>query len=200
MSIFRFTLALLIVTLLVASSAWCEDITIPGIPSSADEFVTMRNELATTPEGGAAMFIVTLLGFSQSQDLGMQFLTLALDQGNVGKGNVYKGYAPNRSIMYHVDRLTHQKVWGYLGYAYIRGATPDNEYQVSAPYTVVTSRNKYSGDEASGRVKVFVDVAGFKSRPIALKRNDNGIWKAAECSSMFLNVEPPASTRPKDDL
>ena len=45
-----------------------------------------------------------------------------------------------------------------------------------------------------------MDCDGFRPRPISLHRNDKGIWKAYEMSSLFLNVSPPASTNPVDDL
>ena len=180
--------------------AQSKEIKISSIPANADQFIAMRDEIATTPEGGAAMFIVAMLGFSKSESLGMQFLTLALDQYNVGSGSAYKGYAPSSSIMYHVNRLNRQNVWSYTGFAYVSGASASDNYQVSAPYTIITSRNKYSGDESSGRVKVFVNVFGFSPRPITLKRNEKGIWKAYECSSMFVNVPPPASSSSSDPL
>ena len=184
----------------VSAQAQSREVTISSIPASADEFIQMRDQLATTPEGGAAMLIVAMMGFSKSETLGMQFLTLALDQGNVGSGNAYKGYAPSSSIMYHVNRLNRQNVWWYTPFAYVAGATAENNYKVSAPYKIVTSRNKYSGDESSGRVKVFVNVHGFSPRPITLKKNDNGIWKAYECSSVFVNVPAPASASTSDPL
>ena len=183
-----------------ALQAQSKEVTISSIPSSAEAFIQMRDSLATTPEGGAAMLIVALMGFSKSETLGMQFLTLALDQRNVGTGSAYKGYAPSSSIMYHVNRLNRQNVWWYTPFAYVAGATADNNYKVSAPYKVVTSRNKYSGEESSGKVKVFVNVHGFGPRPITVARNDKGIWKAYECSSVFVNVPAPASASTSDPL
>ncbi len=180
--------------------AQSKEVTISSIPASADEFIQMRDRLATTPEGGAAMLIVALMGFSKSESLGMQFLTLALDQRNVGSGNAYKGYAPSSSIMYHVNRLNRQNVWWYTPFAYVEGATAESNYKVSAPYTIITSRNKYSGDESSGKVKVFVNVHGFSPRPITVAKNDKGIWKAYECSSVFVNVPAPASASSSDPL
>tara|TARA_Y100001937_G_scaffold128799_1_gene208231 strand:- start:58771 stop:59337 length:567 start_codon:yes stop_codon:yes gene_type:complete len=182
------------------ASTRAEEVTISSIPNSAEEFIQMRDRIATTPEGGAAMLIVALMGFSKSESLGMQFLTLVLDQRNVGSGNAYKGFAPSSSIMYHVNRLNRQKVWSYTPFAYVSGATADNNYQVSAPYKIITSRNKYSGDESSGKVKVFVNVHGFSPRPVTLQKNDKGIWKAYECSSMFVNVPAPASASSSDPL
>ncbi len=177
-----------------------EEIELAKIPSSAEEFTQMRNEIATTPEGGAAMTVAALLAFSKDKDLGLQCLTLILAKRNVMQGDVYKGYAPLGSIMYHVNRISGYKMWPYLGYAYLKGATAKNDYAVSPPYTVVTKRQKNSGTDASGKVKIFVYCDGFRPRPIMLHRNDKGIWKAHELSSMFLNVTQPASMAPKDDL
>ena len=130
----------------------------------------------------------------------MQCLTIAVDQGNLSKGNVYKGYAPSSSVMYHVNRISGYNMWPYLGYAYIKGSTAADNYRVSGPLVVDMYRQKNSGSDAGGQVKVFVNCDGFRARPITMKRNDKGIWKAYEFSSLMLNVNPPASTKPTDDL
>jgi hypothetical protein len=187
-----------IVSMSLACSA--KEIEIPAVPASADEFVALRDQLATTPEGGAAATVAALLAFSKDPQVGLQCLTLILDQRNVGNGTVIKGYAPISAIMYHVNRISGYNMWPYLGYAYLKGATAASDYRVSPPYKVVTSRQKNSGSDASGAVKIFVECDGFRPRPISLHRNDKGIWKAYEMSSLFLNVSPPASAKPGDDL
>ncbi len=193
------TIKLLLLLLLLGVAAQADEVTIT-IPDSAEQFVELRDRLASTPEGGAACFVATLLAFSKSKEVGMQCLTIAMDQRNVGNGNVYKGYAPSSSVMYHVNRISGYDLWPYLGYAYIKGATAANNYQVSGPLVVDMYRQKNSGSDSSGQVKVFVNCDGFRARPITMKRNDKGIWKAYEFSSLMLNVNPPASTKPTDDL
>ena len=193
-----------LVTLLLFVSLLCpalaKDTVIPAIPESAEQFVEMRNQLATTPEGGAACFVASLLAFSKSKDVGMQCFTIAIDQRNLIQGNVYKGYAPGGSVMYHINRISGYNLWPYLGYAYIKGAKASENYAVSGPLAIETYRQKNSGSDSSGRVKVFVNTDGFRARPITLQRNDKGLWKAYEFSSLMLNVNPPASTRKTDDL
>jgi uncharacterized protein DUF6935 len=184
---------------LLSAFTHAEEVTVT-VPQSADQFIELRDQLATTPEGGAACFVATLLAFSQSKEVGMQCLTIAIDQQNVGTGSVYKGHAPNSSVMYHVNRISGYNTWPYLGYAYIKGATAANNYRAEPPLVVDMYRQKNSGSDSSGQVKVFVNVDGFRARPITLKRNDKGIWKASEFSSLLLNVNPPASTKPTDDL
>ena len=171
------------------------------LPASPEEFIQMRNKLSQTPEGGAAMFIAAMLNMGKSEKLGLQCITIAIDQSQVTSGNVYKGYKPGNGVMYHLNRLKRGgrgNFWAYAPKAYLKGATLNNGYKASKPYKVVTSRNKYSGQESSGKVKVFIDVAGFRPRPISMKRNDKGIWKAYGFSSMFLDV--PKSPKKKDDL
>lgn len=177
-----------------------DEVKLAKVPSSAEEFTQMRDEIATTPEGGAAMTVAALLAFSKDKEVGLQCLTLILDQRNVMKGDVIKGYAPLGSIMYHVNRISGYNMWPYLGFAYLKGATHKTDYAVSAPYTVETKRQKNSGSDESGSVKIFVHCDGFSPRPVTLHRNDKGIWKAYEMSSLFLNVTQPASMTPTDDL
>jgi hypothetical protein len=195
----HYVLTLILVALLNVA-ALAKEVEIPGIPSSAEQFTEMRDKLATTPEGGAAATVAALLAFSQSPEVGLQCLTLILDQRNVGNGTVIKGHAPISAIMYHVNRISGYDMWPYLGFAYLKGARAQSNYAVNPPYKVVTSRQKNSGTDSSGQVKVFVECDGFRPRPISLHRNDKGIWKAYEMSSLFLNVSPPASSKPVDDL
>lgn len=177
-----------------------KEVEIPAIPGSADEFVALRDRLAVTPEGGAAATVAALLAFSQDRQVGLQCLTLILDQRNVGNGTVIKGRAPIGSIMYHVDRISGYNMWPYLAFAYLKGARAESNYAVSPPYKIVASRQRNSGSDESGKVQVFLECDGFRPRPISLHRNDKGIWKAYEMSSLFLNVSPPASSNPVDDL
>lgn len=191
---------LLLALFLITSSALADEIVIPSIPASAEEFTVLRDQLATTPEGGAAATVAALLAFSKNPQVGLQCLTLILDQRNVGNGDVIQGRAPIGSIMYHINRISGYDMWPYLAYAYVKGAKATSNYAASAPFTVVTSRQKNSGSDSSGAVKIFLACDGFRPRPISLHRNDKGIWKAYEMSSLFLNVEPPASSQPVDDL
>lgn len=170
-----------------------KEITIPNIPSSTQEFIQMRNKIATTPEGGAAILIASIMAFSKSKELGMACLTIALDSGNLAQGNSYKGYTPTRGFNYHLKRMAGYKRWPYMAFAYVKGGVASDGYAIKskAPYTIVTSRNKYSGDESKGRVKIFVDVHGFRARPFIMRRNNKGHWKALGLSSLWLDVYPP---------
>jgi hypothetical protein len=62
------------------------------------------------------------------------------------------------------------------------------------------SDNPHSGDPETGTFKVFITSSGASSpRPVTVKRNDKGIWKAYEWSTLIVGVEPPAGNV-SDDL
>jgi len=196
---FIFSLLLLVCIMPTYLYSNPKEFTIQSIPNSPEELTQLRDQIASTPEGGALIFLIAMMGFSKSETLGMQFLTIALDQSNLGKGNTYKGFTPSSSIMFHVNRVKQSQAWDYLPFAYVQGTNPSNRYQTSPPYKVLISRNQFSGEESSGQVKVFVHVYGVSPRPITLKVNDKGIWKVKEASSMFVSVQPPPSKQ-SDDL
>ena len=113
-----FALSLLIFACFPATA---KEIEIPAVPTSADEFAEWRDKVATTPEGGAAATVAALMAFSKDKQVGLQCLTLMLDQRNVGNGDVIKGHAPIGAIMYHVNRITGYDMWSFLAFAYVKG-------------------------------------------------------------------------------
>jgi hypothetical protein len=167
------------------------------IPTTMDDFNAIRDEIANSPEGGAAVFILAMLMFDKDKKLGEQALTVALDRSNLSESMMgYKGFIPSNSIKYHIDRFSSKTYWGR---AYIEGTSPDNAYQLPAELNVLIGRNAYS-QLSNGDIKVFVKCSGADTpRPIALRVNDKGIWKAVECSSMFLDMRAPQQTI-SDDL
>lgn len=189
---------LLLAMLLACSVRPCpaEDLTLAALPVSAEEFVALRDAVATTPEGGAMVTLAAFMVLVQDKDLGLVFLTLALDQGNLSAGTVYKGYKPGSGAMFHAERLLDPLRAG-IPFSYVLGTVPDDGYRAAPPYRFRITRNQYSVID-DRTVKVFVECSGAASaRPMTLRRNDKGIWKALEFSSFSLDVAKPA---PKDDL
>lgn len=187
-----------VLAVFTAVSAFAVEIKVEKIPGNEKEFLELRDRLSSTPEGGAAVFLVAMLAFSEDQKLGMKFFTIALDKNNLSEGNVYKGYKPDSGVMYHIERLADPKR-KRTPYSYISGTVSDDGYAASLPYVFVITTNKYSVS-GEGRVKVFVECSGAAyPRPISMRKNDKNIWKAYEISSMSLDVPMP-SPNDKDDL
>ncbi len=173
---------------------------IDALPKSVEEFVALRDQIAQTPEGGAAMMILALHAYTEDEELGRQCLTIAVDRDRLQEGpDGYKGWQLRRSNMQRIKSQLQRQA--YIPKSYIKGATPENGYQLPAPPHVFTiADNPYSGDPASGKCKLFVVCSGADSpRPVALKRNNRGIWKASEWSSLIVGMRAPAK-EVDDDL
>ncbi len=92
------------------------------------------------------------------------------------------------------DRL---KGRGYIVRSYFKGATPENSYTATAPYTVEVSENSHSREE-DGYVKLFVRSSGADSpRPITLrKKPSTGQWFVWQPASLLTDVRKPAESDP----
>jgi hypothetical protein len=170
------------------------------VPSSIDAFVALRDRVATTPQGGAAMMVVALLTLGQDETLGRQCLALAVDRSRLAKGGKgYKGWQLSNRDLQFVDSQLSGKA--YLPQSYVKGAAPENGYQLpDPPHVIECTDNDYSGDVGSGTYKVFVACSGAATpRPVTVKVNDKGIWKALEWSSLIVGVQPPVR-QVEDDL
>jgi len=195
----RTTVLLLFLLLAFRAAAQEGEISVAGIPATVDELILLRDSLAVTPEGGAAVFLLAMIAMEEHPREGMEMFTLALDRSLLAQGSVYKGFAPGVSVMYHINRFNRDGKWSYIPRAYIWGTVPEDGYAYGLPLVYRFSRNPYSGTEAEGTVKVFVSTYGVSPRPVTMKVNDKGLWKAAEVSSLFVDVVRPPETV-SDDL
>ncbi len=192
-----FTITLILLPPAVTS----EEVVIPGIPDSIEDFMELRNSTAVTPEGGAAMFVLALYLYSAEKDFGLDAVTVMLvnDDRHLKRGDSgYKGYSPVNPVRYLLNRVV---VKPYIARSYFKGSVPENGYALptGSPLKLSITRNKYSVI-SEREVKVFVYSSGAATpRPVKLKRNSAGIWKADEFSSLVVGVAPPVKEE-KDDL
>jgi hypothetical protein len=174
-------------------------VVIDKMPASIEEFVQMRDKIATTPQGGVATFIVAMYLYTQDKELGTACLTIAMDMGRLTSGNAYKGYAPNTSDFRLIQSQLQQNP--HLPRSYFKGTSPENQYTLpSGRLEINCSTNPYSGNAADGKLKVFTVSTGADSpRPMVVKRNDKGLWKADEWSSLLVGCRKPV-VQVSDDL
>ncbi len=165
---------------------------IDSVPTTVAGFVKLRNEIAKKPQGGAAMFLLALKVYGENPDLGKKFLVLTVVKKHLVSGDFYKGYALSRNDMYLVNQI-HK--YPYVPNSYIKGAKPENDYKAELPYTYVFELQKSSGNILTDNViKIFVKCYGAdRTRPITVEKNDKGIWKVSEFSSVVVSVRPPKS-------
>jgi len=166
---------------------------IDGLPETVEALVALQEEVAGTPEGGAAVMIAALWLMAEDEERGEQALVAAVDRSRLQAGS--GGFEGRRLGKRDLDLIRMQV--GGRGYAlrsYVQGTGPENGYRLpERPYRVVCSANPYSGDLDAGQFKVFVASSGADSpRPVTLRRGEDGLWRAAEWSSLLLGVREPA--------
>ncbi len=166
------------------------NVKIEKLPTTVEEFIEVRNQLANTPQGGAAVFIMALKIQSENPSIGEKCLIIAADRARLMTGNVYKDFQLDTFGMRRIKEQL--KYSPYIPNSYFVGATSENGYNFNVPTEMNCSINAHSGNESEGVLKIFVKSSGADSpRPIVMKRNNRGIWKANEWSSIVMGIVPP---------
>lgn len=129
-----------------------------------------------------------------TKKLGQQMLVLAVSEHNVQKGSgdgEYKGWVLTRASSDSFKRLDSQP---HVARSYAAGTSPEAGYELPDDISVTFRlQDKYVGDASKGEYKVFVWSSGADSaRPVMCRKNDKGVWKCHEYSSLTLGVKPPA--------
>jgi hypothetical protein len=170
-----------------------QPVTVDSLPASIDELIALRDRIATDPQGGAAVFVVALLLHSRDRALGAQALTVAVDRGRLQESAAgFRGFSLLPADLRQIERQLEGRP--YLPRSYLVGTSPANGYaEPPLPWTIQCATTPTSGDASTGTLKLFVPSSGADSpRPITLRRNDRGLWKASEWSSLIVGIRPPA--------
>ena len=184
------TIFIISTLLMISVFSFSQTIKVDKMPNSVSEFVALRNQIATSPEGGATMFVLALKLCVDNPTVGEQCLVIATDRSRLQQGSVYKGFqlfAPDNN---RVKRQLNS--YPYVVNSYFKGANPENAYTATLPYVLSFSSNAYSGNKKAGTFKIFVKCYGADSpRPIKLVKNNKGYWKAVEWSSIIMGIKKP---------
>ncbi len=191
---------LLLTAFVAPAFSQAKDVTFPAVPGSMEELVTLRNKIAVTPEGGAATFLLAMIMYGEDRELGLQAFTLTLDMGDLVNGTVYKGYQP-RSTWYEYFRQIDK--FPFLGKIYVKGTKTNQGYALNAGSHAFTFTEVRT--DRKGMMKVFVaTTSGNWPRPMLMIKNDKGLWKVKEASSVFVGPSAmpplPKEERKPDEL
>jgi hypothetical protein len=172
------------------------EIVIGTIPEALDAFVALRDRVANTPEGGAAVTVVAMLLYARDPEaeLGRQALTLALDRSRIKPSDTAMlGWKLRPIDVQRLETRIAGRPW--MLKSYVKGTSPEEGYRLPPPPWVVTVfPDRLTAHAESELRKVFVVCSGADSpRPVTLKQNTSGIWKAWEWSSLTVGVKPPGS-------
>jgi len=192
------TVLLLSFVFIFSAFAYAQTVSFKEMPQTVKQFVELRNKIATTPEGGATMFIIALKMYEKNTEIGKQCIVIATDRSRLQVGNTYKNFQLFATDMNRIKRQIEQ--YPYVPNSYFMGASPSNSYKSKRPYKLTFSSNPYSGNIDEGNFKIFVKSYGADSpRPIRMIKNNKGYWKAKEWSTIIMGVSKPEVTV-DDDL
>ena len=111
------------------------------------------------------MTVLALCAYAADKNIGLEML------------NWLRGPRPlnGQEISFLNDRFRDGKT--YLPFTYFVGATPDNNYTPSQPYTIIIESNHVSGEEKD-YMKLFIPCGGADDpRPIKMRqRGSDGKW------------------------
>ena len=134
-----------------------------SLPATFTEFTKLPEADLSAPENTCAMFLLALRIYVENRDMGIEAI------------NFLRGPRPlsNYEIQFLDDRLGDKK---YLPMAYFDGATPKNNYDPPAPYTIGFLSDPRPQDCEDGYMRLCLKTAGADSPRAIRLRNKNGSW------------------------
>ena len=157
-------------------------ITFYDLPETLEAFKVMAEAKQDTPFGTAALTVLAFCVYPKNKELSLQMLDLL------------RGPRP-LSVMdkqFIADRFRDKD---YVPRSYFEGATPQNDYQPTKPYTLVVSENPYSYQN-EGYATLYITSGGADSpRSIQLRLAKDGKWYLWE-QYILADIRQPESENP----
>ena len=157
-------------------------ITFYDLPETLEAFKVMAEAKQDTPFGTAALTVLAFCVYPKNKELSLEML------------DFLRGPRP-LSVMdkqFIADRFRDKD---YVPRSYFDGATPENNYQPSAPYTITVSENPYSYQN-EGYATLYVTSGGADSpRSVQLRLAKDGKWYLWE-QYLLADIRKPESENP----
>lgn len=135
-----------------------------ALPESLAQMQALPQADLSTPYKTAALTVCALCAYAADKQVGTDML------------NWLRGPRPlgGHEISFLNDRFRGERT--YIPFSYFSGATPENNYTPSQPFTLTVLSNQTSKEE-DGYCKLFIPSGGADSpRPIRLRMKGDGRW------------------------
>ena len=159
-----------------------------------DKFYTTKEELETLDRTNPFNVVAVFANISVSYDINNDANFIDMLQYLMGDNQ------PISNLMRQQikDRMTQNGKYEFIGKSYFNGATPENDYTPSIPYTIEVTENDYSRQE-EGYVRLFLKSGGADSpRPITVRLAKDGnyyIWSDS-FMGILSDIRPIKSINP----
>lgn len=160
-----------------------ETFTFAALPESVAQLQALPEAAMDTPFKTAALTVCALCAFAAAPEIGTEML------------NFLRGPRPlnGQDISFMKDRFRGDR--SYIIFSYFGGATPENNYTPSQPYTVTVTSDPHSYDE-DNYARLYVACGGADSpRPIKLRRKGDGQWCLWE-QYLLTDIRTPKANDP----
>ena len=155
------------------------------LPQNLKDLESMEEGALRDPHMTAALVVAALARYPKNKDDAIAMLNFLMGPGELS----------NYDKQFLRDRFFDKD---YVPRSYYEGATPENDYQPSVPYSIVIIETPYSRDnESQGYLKLYVKSGGADSpRPIELRqKKSTGEWFLTQ-QMLLGGIRVPASTDP----
>ena len=160
-----------------------ETFTFTKLPESVEELKALPEASLDTPFKTAALSLLALCAYGADKNIGIEML------------NFLKGPAPlsPAEISFLDDRFRDGQ-W-YVPFSYFKGATPENNYTPTEPFTLAVSSNPHSAAN-EGYMTLWLKSGGADSpRQFTLRRKGDGRWFLWE-QFIMVGIRTPKSQDP----
>lgn len=141
-----------------------ETFTVATLPSTLNELQALPESSLDSAFKTTALTILALCAYEKNVDASIEMLNFLKGPGEV---SVYEK-------QFLRDRFSGKT---YKARSFLGGATPDNGYQPTVPYTIKVSENPYSFDEENWATLYVTSGGADNPRPIKLrKKPSTGQW------------------------
>lgn len=154
-----------------------------ALPESAEEMKTLPEAALDTPYKTAALTVCALCAYAAAPDIGKDML------------NLLKG--PVELSPYEISFLNDRFRDGrHVPFSYLAGATPENNYTPSQPFTLTVFSNPYSFQN-EGWATLHLNSGGADSpRQVKLRlKPSEGKWYLSE-QMLMVGIRPPQKDDP----
>ncbi len=163
-----------------------ETFTFTALPESVDQLKALPEAALDTPYKTAALTVCALCAYAADKEIGKQMFEFLRGPG---------GPLSPMDQQFLNDRFSDNKF--YVPFSYFAGATPENNYTPTQPYTIKVCCNPYSFQN-EGYATLWITSGGADSpRQVDLRQvASTGKWYVRNHEGLTPDIRKPKSADP----
>ena len=163
-----------------------ETFTFKALPESVEQLKALPEAALDTPFQAAALTVCALCAYAADKEIGLSMFEFLRGPG---------GPLSPMDKQFLADRFADEKF--YLPFSYFAGATPENNYTPSEPFTIKVDSNPYSFQN-DGYATLWITSGGADSpRQVDLRKvGSTGKWYLRNHQGLCPDIRKPKAQDP----